>query len=349
MTMSKTMAEGLKLRARLAKLADSTDEKIASKALSDLKDLYVQDRELDAREDKIMPLRAEIVELKRKVAVADEALAPVTEEREALLAEVSTLREETVKSGPLREQLDKMIAENADWKKEQHKLLVAENQQYAWRSERAENAAKETIEANRRLFSSSGQEALMSEIARLFAVHNIPMPDIWNLPKGTNPLLLTLWGWSSIKSQYFVALTQRYPEPSDAFRQFLIKHLTAGLPIRGAMPDPIEHLPVKLEILRLMCSRWPGVMESAQRQVDEVQAQERAQAMLNNNLRLADQQTELARRGYGRDPIRVEAKNETADPGRWSGFIPANPEWNGSDIVRPLEDEDGPSIPFEDR
>lgn len=348
MTMSKVMQEGLKLRQRLEKLADSTDEKVSSKALSDLKDLYVQDRELDAREDKIMPLRAEIVELKKKLATAEEALIPLTDEHSALLVEVSGLREEAVKSGALQEQLDKMIAEQAAWKAEQHKLLVSANQEYCWKAQRAEAAAKETMESARQEFSQKGYASLLDETKRLVEVHNIPMPDIWTLPKGYNPLLLTLWGWSVLKAQYFVALTQGYPEPTESFRQMLIKYLTAGLPIHGAMPDPIENLPIRLEVMRMMCSRWPGVMEQAQRQVDEAQARKQAQAMLNNNKLLADQQTELARRGYGRDPIRVEAKNETTDPGRWSGFIPANPEWKGSDYARPLED-DGPSIPFEDR
>jgi hypothetical protein len=275
-----------------------------------------------------------------------EALTEVTTERDGLLTEVIALREQVAASAPLQEKIDTMIVGQAEWKKEQHALLVSESQQYAWRAERAESAAKEKLESAQRQFSETGLEALIEEMRKLVAQHNIPQPDIWNLSKGTNPFLLTLWGWDILKAKYFVALTQGYREPTEAFRQLLLRHLKAGLPIHGTVPDPIEHLGIKLEVMRMMASRWPGVMEQAQRQVDEIEAQERAQAMLNNNMRLAEQQTELARRGYGREPI--GQPEPQADPHFWNGFIPANPEWKGSEAVRPLED-DGPSEPFEDR
>ena len=343
---TKLEQRGNKLRERLEKLADSQDEKIAAKATSDLLTMHVAEVEAESREDRIAPLRDEIKELTRALKAAEETLEPMTAERDALLTEVTALREQVTTLTPVQDQLNAMIAENADWKKAQHALLVGENQQRCWDAQRAENAAKEIREQNQLLFSSSRQEALMTEMARLVERHNIPMPDIWNLPKGTNPLLLTLWGWDRLKAGYFIALTQGYPEPTEAFRQLLFKHLKAGLPIHGAAPDPIEHLGVKLEVLRMMAARWPGMMESAQRQVDEIEAQERGQALLNNNLLLADQQRELAMRGYGRSEIGQPEVKQVFEPGHWDGFIPAAPERRT--LEQPLEDHYGPSEPWED-
>ena len=344
-TPTKLETRGNRLRERLEKLADSQDEKIAAKATSDLLTMHVAEVEAESREDRIAPLRDEIKELTRALKAADEALAPVTAERDSLLAEVTTLREQVTTLTPVQDQLNAMIAENADWRKAQHALLVGENQQRCWASQRAENNAKEIREQNNLLFSSGRQESLMTEIARLVKVHNIPQPDIWNLPKGINPLLLTLWGWDRIKAGYFVAFTEGYPEPTEAFKQMLFRHLKAGLPIHGTMPDPIEHLGVKLDVLRMMAARWPGVMEQAQRRVDEIEAQERGQAMFNTNRLLADQQRELAMRGYGRSEIGQPEVKQVFEPGHWDGFIPAAPERRT--LEQPLED-DGPSEPWED-
>jgi len=338
-------AQAERLRARLEKLADSDDPKIASAATSNLTTILAAELAAKTKEDSILPLRAEIVELKRAAKAAEEALSPVTAERDALLVEVSGLREQAEKSGPLQAQLDAMIAENAAWKAAQHELLVAENQRYCWDAERARNDANEKLKSAQRQFSTTGLEALLAEMRRLVEVHNIPQPDIWALPENVSPLLLELWGWPRIKAQIFVALTRGYPEPTESFRQLLIRCLAAALPIyEGRPPDPVENLSTKLEVLRMMASRWPGVWESAQRQVDQVQVQRQALAMQNNVMSLAAQQQDLARMGYGREPIAVQESASSiplsehvlgccckhcGGTGRpsdlWSGEIPADP------------------------
>jgi hypothetical protein len=102
-----------RLRARLEKLSDSQDEKVSISAASALKDIYVAELAAKTKEDSIAPLRAEILDLKRSLKAAEEALAPTTEERDTLSLEVITLREQVAKHGALQEQLDTMIAEQA--------------------------------------------------------------------------------------------------------------------------------------------------------------------------------------------------------------------------------------------
>ena len=248
-----------------------------------------------------------------------EALTTITTERDALLVEVTALREQAVKNGPLQEQINKMIAEQAEWKATQHQLLVAENQAYCWKAQRAEREAHDTLASAKQQFSKTGLEALLDEMKRLVEVHGIPQPDIWNLPENVNPLLLTLWGWSSIKASLFVGYTRSYPKPSEDFKNTLQRCLTARLPIyssgmvtpleqlgiepdptavRNDGPKPIEHLSVKIEVLMMMAQRWPGVLNEVQRRVDEEQVRRQAEAVRNNNDRLDAQQRDLARMGY---------------------------------------------------
>jgi hypothetical protein len=85
----------------------------------------------------------------------------------------------------------------------------------------------------------------------------------------------------------------------------------------------------------MMCERWPGVLESAQRQVTEEQIHRQADFMRDRTYELAQQQTALAQRGYGRESLGVPQESETqTNPHFWNGFIPANPP------IRPVFQED---------
>lgn len=283
-------------------------------------------------------LRNEIKSLTKHAEDAEAALNVVQQQRDTaqailVIACQSALQGSAAKAelADLKTNLDSKIVEA-------RKELVSSAQEHEWKAIRAENSAKELMESAQRQFSTTGLEALLEAMKRLVEFHKIPMPDIWHLPHDVNPLLLELWGWPRIKSQLFVGYTKSYPEPTAEFRQLLFKYLRARLPIHGTMPDPVEHLGVRLEVMQMMCARWPGVMESAQRQVDELEAQERGQAMLNNGRLLAEQQVELSRRGYGRSEIGVPQESETqTDPHHWNGFIPCNPP------IRPVSQDDDPN------
>jgi hypothetical protein len=285
-----------------------------------------------------------IIEMKDKVKIAEDraakaeaALSAITGERDTAYGVLCLATQSALQLTATKGELADLKANLDAWKAEQKKLLVAEAQQHQWDAERAERAAKETREAARQEFSKKGYEALLDAMRSLVERHKLSEPDIWSLPKNINPLFLTLWpGWTPIKAQYFVAFTQGYPEPNEGFRQMLIRCLTASLPSYGGIkPDPVENLGVRLEVLYMMCERWPGVLESAQRQVTEEQIHRQADFMRDRTYELAQQQTALAQRGYGRESLGVPQESETqTNPHFWNGFIPANPP------IRPVFQED---------
>ena len=187
-------------------------------------------------------LRAELSELKKKLATAEEALPVVTRERDQAQGIMVIAIQSALQGSAAKAELAKVLAEQNEWKAEQHQLLVVEARQCKWDADKSRRDAKELMESAQRQFSTTGLEALIDEMKRLVEVHNISMPDIWNLPKDVNPLLLELWGWPRIKSQLFVGYVKSYPEPTAEFRQLLFKYLRARLPIHGTMSNPIEHL-----------------------------------------------------------------------------------------------------------
>jgi hypothetical protein len=229
------------------------------------------------------------------------------------------------------------------------KELVEESQQNMFKAQRAENVAKDTLQSAQRQFSVNGLEVLMTAMRDLIAAHNIPLPDIWDLPKNVNPLFLTLWpGWTRIKAQIFVALTNNYKEPTEGFRQMFLRCLSSSLPVLYGVPsDPVEHRQTKVEVMTMMSEHW-NIMSDIQREFEALQIERQAAFLRNHNAAMSAQEHEDAARGMGRTPISVaEPASITGCPpgephlagcvccacggngsveSNWSGFIPASPE-----------------------
>jgi hypothetical protein len=270
----------------------------------------------------------------------DEAKSSLKETQtafEAATAELATLRPQVERGLTAEAELSTLKATNDEWKAEQVKLLTADAQRKLWDAQRAERAAQETMKSAQRQFSSSGLELLMTSMSELITSHNIPAPDIWNLPKNFNPLFLTLWpGWTRIKASLFVSFMKSYPAPSEGFKQALERCLTERLPIHnngpviplallGIEPDPtvtaprnepkvIEHLAVKIEVLTMMARHW-DVFDEVQRRVEVEEVRRHAQALQNNAAYLQAQENFLAERGYGK-----ETSVGTEEPSSVTGY-----------------------------
>jgi len=323
MTMSKSMQRGLNLQTRLEKLADSKDEKVASSALSELTKLHISEMEIEAREDRIMPLRTEIAELKKKLATAEETLSPVTTERDTLLTEVSALREQAVKFATMETELADLKS-NFDAKiSEARKELVFEAQQHRWASERAANQAKYTADEVREKFGQAGLQLLLDEMKKVVEQFNVPEPDPANLPKGISAMYLTLWNRTPAHARVALAFA-RYTEPTQAFKEQVYKVLATGLPVSPTLimpsvdeqlrnenaqphyvypkPDEVPDLAERREVLTKMATKF-GCLQEIQDRVDLRRAEILGQQRQENTASLQRQQEELARMGYGRSEI----------------------------------------------
>ena len=250
-------------------------------------------------------LQKQVKQAEDRAAKAEASLAAVVSARDQAQAILVIACQSALQGTSAKAELAALRATNDEWKAEQTKLIVAEAQQCKWDAQRAERAGKEVMEAARQEFTKKGYDALLDAMRDLVAANNIPQIDIWNLPKNVNPLFLTLWqGWTPIKAQLFVAFTQSYPEANEGFVQAFARCLIARLPIQGNItPDPVENRDVKIEVLTLMASRWPGVLEQVQKRVDETQINRQTTFLRNHYADMAAAQSESARRGEGRSPI----------------------------------------------
>jgi hypothetical protein len=241
----------------------------------------------------------EKVEVQAETA-ASKLLPATIAERDTLLARVNELEPLVARVA----ELETFKATNDEWRAEQVRALTAESQQNMFKAQRSENQAKDTMESAQRQFSVNGLEVLMDAMRDLIAANNIPEPDIWNLPKNVNPLLLTLWpGWTRIKAQIFVGLTNSYKEPTEGFRQKLLRCLSAGLPVfQGVLPDPIEHREAKLAVMTLMAEHW-NIMSDIQQQFEQIQIDRQAAFLRNHYAQMSAQEHDTAQRGMGRTPI----------------------------------------------
>jgi hypothetical protein len=238
--------------------------------------------------------------------------------------ELTTLREQVAKVAPLETELAVLIAGNAEWRAAQHKLLVSENQQYAWDVERSKNAARETLESAQAQFGARGQQILLDFVQKLVEQFHIPEPNPSALPNGISPLVLTLWRHHHVKAQIMLAYAKSYPEPNEAFKNTLFRILLEGLPqVEGAKSDPILDIAVKREVLIAMARSW-NVLDEVTRRVDAEQIQRQAAILRTHYADMHAQELESIRRGEGRTPIAV-AEPQTTDSRFWDGFIPANP------------------------
>jgi hypothetical protein len=270
-------------------------------------------------------LRAKIKELEDAREAAESALKTAQDAVSAANAKVAEL--EPIAARVV--ELETFKADVDSWKAEQVRALTEEATKKLWAAERARNEAQNTLQSAQRQFSNKGFEVLMEAMRDLVAANNLPQPDIWNLPKNVNPLLLTLWpGWTPIKASLFVGFMKSYPEPNDFFKQALERCLKERLPAHSSgiliplerlgiesdsivtnprsEPRTIEHLTEKIEVLTMMASRWPGVLEEVQRRVEAEQVRRQADFLRAHNSQLARQASDMARMGYGRSEIGVQ-------------------------------------------
>jgi type I restriction enzyme, S subunit len=146
------MSKPDKVTSALTKLLDNADPAVVVTAAGKLTDLRIAKISADKNEQKVGPLRAEILELKKKLATAEEALPAVTTERDTLLTEVSALREQAAKVAPLETELADLRTNFDSKVADMREDLVAESQEYCWKAERAENAAKDKMAEAQRQF-----------------------------------------------------------------------------------------------------------------------------------------------------------------------------------------------------
>jgi hypothetical protein len=283
---------------------------------------------------------------------ASKLLPTVIAEKDALLAEVSGLREQAAKFatmeteyGELKTNFDARIAA-------MRTDLVAESQQKLWAAERARNEARNISEDVRAKFDKAGLQLLLDFVQKLVEQFSIPEPDPSTLPKNVSSLILTCWGYTPTRATLMLAYARSFPEPNQAFRQTLLRYLKETLPLQsfaGAeLPKPTENLADKIAVLTAMAKRWDGVWPDIQREFEQLQIERQAAFLKNHNAQMAAQEHEDAARGMGRTPISVaEPASITGCPpgephlagcvccacggngsveSNWSGFIPASPE-----------------------
>jgi hypothetical protein len=261
-------------------------------------------------------LNPNLTDLQKQVKQAEDArttaeasLAAVVAERDTLVAKIAELEPLASQLPGLAAELSTLTTANDEWRKEQTALLVEEAKQCKWDAERARNEAKETLKTAQAEFGARGQQILLDFIQKLVEQFSIPEPAPETLPAGISPLVLTLWGHSAVKAQIMLAYAKSFPEPSEAYRQTLVRCLKAQLPVYEGAPqsDPIEHLQDKIDVLRSLGKRWPGVLEEVGRRVEEAQIQRQADFLRTHYADLAAAQHASSLRGEGRTPISVEA------------------------------------------
>jgi hypothetical protein len=252
----------------------------------------VSDRENPA----LGELTTKLKQAEDRLDEAKSSLKEITTERDTLAAKVVELQPLADKAGELDALKLTFDSRVADARKE----LVSESQQRQFAAERAERAAADRLQEAERKFSTSGLEVLMDAMRNLIETHYIPQPDIWSLPKNVNPFYLTLWpDWTPIKAQLFVYFTQTYTEPTEGFKQELLR-LLLPTTFEGAPSAPVADISTKIEVMSMMASRWQ-VLAQIQRQVEQRQVEILGQHMLNNSLSLAAQERDHIAQGLTRE------------------------------------------------
>jgi hypothetical protein len=193
-----------------------------------------------------------------------------------------------------------------EWKAEQVRALTEEATQKLWTAQRAEHAAIEKLREADNKIANSGWKELRATLADLIARHAVPMPDFWETPATMPSAFWTLWGWSETKAKVYTAFKIGYTEPSPAWRQQLLRHLKATLPLQqfaGAEPPaPIESLSEKLDCLTEMAKRW-NVWPEIAREFEQAQVERQAEYLREHYAMMQAQSNDAALRGEGRTPI----------------------------------------------
>jgi hypothetical protein len=230
--------------------------------------------------------------------------------------------------GPLREQAAKFVTmetEYVDLKTNfdariaaMRDELVAEAQRHSWDAQRAENAATEKLREADNKVSASGWTELRKTLAELIARHGIPQPDFWATSATMPAAFWQLWGWSDKKAKIFTALKSGYKQPTEAFKQQLLRHLKATLPLQTFAgmepPAPIENLSDKIAAMTEMAQRW-NVWTDIQRQFESMQVERQAEFLRVHTANMIALQNEDALRGAGRMEISVEPVSPTGYTG----------------------------------
>jgi hypothetical protein len=284
--------EGLKIIG--SDKSTSTEKMHWSKLLFDMQDVTKQE------------LTVQVKQAEDAREVAETALKTSQDALDAANVKIAELEPSALRLPSVEAELSTLKTANDEWKAEQHKLLVAEAQQCKWDAERARNAATEKLQDAQRQFGARGQQILLDEVKRIFEENHISEPeDLAKLPAGISPLFLTLFGHSAVRAQLLIAYAKSFPEPSENFKQTLVRCLKAQLPVyEGAPPsDPIEHLQDKIDVLRSLGKKWPGVLEEVNRQVEEAQVQRQANFLREHYAQMQSQSNDAALRGEGRTSI----------------------------------------------
>ena len=249
---------------------------------------------------------------------AEGALKTAQTALDAANAELTPLREQVAKFAPMETEYADLKA-NFDAKiAEARKELVEEAQQHEWKAVRAENAAKETLANAQSQYAARGQQILLDEVKRIIEENHIPEPVIETLPKGISPLFLTIWGNSPIRAQLMLSYSKTFPEPSEEYRQTLIRYLKATLPLQqfAGMEPPalVEHLHDKIEALRSLGQKWPGVLADIEQEFTQLQIERQADFLRTHTANMIAKEHDSALRGEGRTPISVKPASITGCP-----------------------------------
>ena len=289
---------------------------------------------------------------------ASKSLPAVVAERDAALAKVSELEPIAAKVA----ELETFKATNDEWRAEQVRVLTEEANKQRWAAERAENNAKSALKEAQLQFGARGQQILLDFVERLIEQFSIPEPAPETLPAGISPLVLTLWGNSAIRSQLMMVYSRSFPEPSEAYRQTLLQLLKTTLPLQNFAgmepPAPVEHLREKIEVLRSLGQKWPGVLADIEREFEQMQVQRQAEYLRNHNAQMSALEHDEALRGAGRTPLGQQAPVSSVPisehlpgcpcracggsghiEGNWDGFIPADPTM-GAPLPTKREEEE---------
>jgi hypothetical protein len=283
--------EGLKIIG--SDKATSTEKMHWSKLLFDMQDVTKQELTVQVKQAEDAREAAETA-LKTSQDALDSANVKIAE-LEPLAAQLPDM---TAQYTELKANFDARVAEMRN-------ELVSESQSKLWAAERAQSAATEKLREAQSQFGQKGLQLLLDEVQKLVQQFSIPEPDLATLPNGISPLFLTCWGNTPIRAQLLLSFAKSFPEPSENYTRTLVRCLKAQLPVYEGTPpsDPIEHLQDKIDVLRSLGKKWPGVLEEVNRQVEEAQVQRQADFLRNHYAQMHSEEQNAALAGMGRSPI----------------------------------------------
>ncbi len=241
-------------------------------------------------------------------------LATITAERDTLAARVAEL--EPIAARVV--ELETFKATNDEWRAEQVRALTEEATKKLWAAERFRNEAKNISEEAHSKFDKAGLQSLLDFVQKLIEQFSIPEPDPTALPNGISSLILTCWGYTPTRATLMLGYAKTFPEPSEAYRQTLLRYLKATLPLQQFAgmepPAPVEHLREKIEVLRSLGQKWPGVLADIEQEFTQLQIQRQAEFLRTHTAEMIAQEHDSALRGEGRTPLGQQAPVSSVPP-----------------------------------